>query len=88
MFGKLLIIVSISINLLKFHQLLPQEIVFIFICYAGITEGILKPLHLEMFSENSWFYLSRYVFLNVFIYNVIAGIFSDTWLPASQTLVR
>ncbi len=62
----------------------PQEIVFILICYAGITEGILKPLHVEMFSENSWFYLSRYVFLNVFIYSVIAGIFSDTWLKIQQ----
>jgi hypothetical protein len=37
-----------------------------------------------MFGPNSWFYLSRYVFINGYIYGVIAGIFSDTWLKIQQ----
>lgn len=62
----------------------PIELFFIFVCYAGIEDGLLRPLQPEIFGPNSWFYLSRYVFINGYIYSVIAGIFSDTWLKIQQ----
>lgn len=62
----------------------PIELFFLFVCYAGVDSGLLKPLQNEMFSSNSWFHLSRYVFVNGFIYSVIAGIFSETWLKVQQ----
>lgn len=62
----------------------PLELFFILVCYAGIEEGLLRPLQSEIFGANSWFYLSRYVFINGYLYGVLAGVFSDTWLKLQQ----
>lgn len=62
----------------------PLELMFTFACLAGITSGVLMPLQPEMHSENSWFYLSKMVFSNGFIYGVIAGVFADIWMKLQQ----
>jgi hypothetical protein len=58
----------------------PMELSLIFLCMAGIKEGILAPIQPEMFSENAWFHLSRFVFSNGFIYGVISGVLADVWM--------
>jgi hypothetical protein len=58
----------------------PLELMFTFVCMAGITSGLLQPIQTEMFSDNSWFYLSRMVFSNGFIYGVISAVFADIWM--------
>jgi hypothetical protein len=62
----------------------PMELLFLFASYSLIDQGILAPLQQEMFSDTSWFYLSRYVFFNGYLYSVIAGVFSDTWIKLQQ----
>ena len=57
----------------------PMELFFNFICFAAVTQGLRQPLQDQMFSETSWFYLSRYVFLNSFAYSVISGVLADVW---------
>jgi hypothetical protein len=58
----------------------PMELMFIFMCFAGIQQGMLAPIQDEMFSENSWFHLSKMIFSQGFIYGVISGVFADIWM--------
>lgn len=58
----------------------PLELLFTFVCLAGVTSGVMAPLQNEMFGPNSWFYLSRMVFAAGFVYDVISGVLAGTWL--------
>lgn len=62
----------------------PMELFLAFLCLAGIQSGIMDPIQSEMFSENSWFHLSRYVFATGFIYGVFSGVFADPWMKLQQ----
>lgn len=58
----------------------PIELLFTFLFLAGIDEGILKPLHEEKFSENSAFYLSRYVFWNGYFVGIMISLLAEVWM--------
>ena len=58
----------------------PLELMFLFLCFAGAQSDLLRPIQDEMFSENSWFHLSKMLFTNGFIYGVISGVFADIWM--------
>ncbi len=62
----------------------PLEIGFLLICLAGVDQGINKPLHDEMFSENAWFYLGRFPFLTGYLTNVITQTLADIWMKLQQ----
>jgi len=62
----------------------PMELVFLFAATAGITSGMMMPLHEEMFSADSWFHLSRYTFWNGFIFGLVMGVMSDVWSKLQQ----
>lgn len=62
----------------------PIELFFLFFCMAGVTTPLLQPIQAEMFGENSWFHLSRYVFINSFIIGAVTGLLADTWLKLQQ----
>jgi hypothetical protein len=62
----------------------PMELAFYFICYASISEGLLRPIQPIAFNDHSWFFLSRFVFLNLFLYSVVASICSDAWMKIQQ----
>lgn len=52
----------------------------IFVMYSAVTEGVLRPLHPEMFGPDSWFYGSRYLFLNGFISGVVIASLASVWM--------
>ncbi len=58
----------------------PIEIMTIFALYAGVTSGLFQPLHNEMFGEQSFLYMSRYLLYNGFISGTIISIMADTWM--------
>lgn len=58
----------------------PLELVMRFVLLAAIDTGIMVPMHDEMFSENSWFYLGRYPFLTGYVVALIQGVLADIWM--------
>lgn len=62
----------------------PMELLFAFILTAGITEGILAPIQPEMFSADSWFYLSRVTFVNGFVTGLVFSVLADVWSKVQQ----
>jgi hypothetical protein len=62
----------------------PLELMMMFICLAGVTTGINKPLYEEFISDNSLFYLGRYPFFTGYIAGVIMGVFADIWFKLQQ----
>jgi len=66
----------------------PMQLFLTFVCLAGITEGILMPIQDTMFGPNSWFYLSRMVMLNGFVYGVVSGVLADPWMKLQQDLLH
>ena len=62
----------------------PMELLFLFIMVAGTQGDLVQPIHDQMFSENSWFYLSRYQFLSGFAYGMVSGLLADTWMKLQQ----
>lgn len=62
----------------------PMELAFLFVMVAGVSGGLVEPIHNEMFSENSWFHLSKYQFLKGFAYGMISGLLADSWLKLQQ----
>lgn len=62
----------------------PLELMTLFIATAGISSGIMRPLYPEMFSDDSWFYLSRYLFTNGFIYGTLTGVLAHVWMKVQQ----
>ena len=59
----------------------PMELLFIFLCLAGIGDStpLLEPIQEALFSNTSWFYLSRYVFFTGYISGVLQGVLANTW---------
>jgi hypothetical protein len=62
----------------------PMELAFLFVMVAGVSGGLVEPIHDAMFSENSWFYLSKYQFLKGFAYGLISGLLADVWMKLQQ----
>ena len=62
----------------------PIEIAFTFLFLAAVTEGILRPLHDTAFSEDSWFYLSRYVLWNGFFMGIMLQTFAGVWMKVQM----
>jgi len=58
----------------------PLELIMRFVLLAAIDTGIMVPMHDEMFSENSWFYLGRYPFLTGYMVGLIQGVLADIWM--------
>lgn len=62
----------------------PMELMFMFVGLAaiqtsGLGQELIRPIQETMFSENSWFYLSRFSFLNGYLMGVVTGIMADVW---------
>ena len=57
----------------------PIESMLLFLGLAGVEQGILKVLHEDMFSEESFFYFSRYAIWNGFFAALVLGALSDVW---------
>lgn len=62
----------------------PMELAFLFVMVAGVSGGLVEPIHDAMFSENSWFHLSKYQFLQGFAYGLISGLLADVWMKLQQ----
>jgi hypothetical protein len=62
----------------------PMELLFAFVLTAGITSGILAPIQPEMFSADSWFYLSRVTFVNGFVTGLVFSVLADVWSKVQQ----
>ncbi|MBP5295921.1 MAG: hypothetical protein J6Y94_01165, partial [Bacteriovoracaceae bacterium] len=62
----------------------PMYLILTFITLAGITDGILNPVSQEAWSDNSFFYLSRYVFYNSFLMGVIMSFVGDAGTKLMQ----
>ena len=57
----------------------PMEVVLVFVTMAAVSSPLLMPIHDQQFSENSWNYLSRYQFLNGFMYGLLTSFLSQAW---------
>ena len=62
----------------------PMELLFMFVGLAaiqssGLGQDLIRPIQDAMFSENSWFYLSRYSLLNGYLIGVVMGVMADVW---------
>ena len=62
----------------------PMELMFMFIGLSaiqasGLGQDLIRPIQDAMFSENSWFHLSRFSFLNGFLVGVVTGVMADVW---------
>lgn len=62
----------------------PLQLLSLLIFYAGVDQGMLMPLHEEMFGPNSFFYMSRYLFYNGFAAGTVISIMSNTWLKVQN----
>jgi hypothetical protein len=62
----------------------PMYLILTFITLAGITDGILNPVSQEAWSDNSCFYLSRYVFYNSFLMGIIMSFVGDAGTKLMQ----
>ncbi|MCC6278574.1 MAG: hypothetical protein IT289_11730 [Oligoflexia bacterium] len=58
----------------------PQELVFTFLCMAGIEKGFLAPIQDQFIGDNSLFYLSRIVFGAGYFYATVTGILAEIWM--------
>lgn len=58
----------------------PMELMFLMLFGVGITSGVMAPLQDEMFSENSWFHMSRYLVWNGFISGILISFLADVWM--------
>ncbi|NCN95214.1 MAG: hypothetical protein GW917_00660 [Bdellovibrionales bacterium] len=56
----------------------------ILVMYAAVSEGMLAPLQNEMFGPDSWFYGSRYLFLNGFVTGVIMSAMASVWMKVQM----
>ena len=57
----------------------PIELITTFILLSAVDQAVLKPLHEEMFSENSFFHLSRYAIWGGFYANFVLDFYGITW---------
>lgn len=57
----------------------PMELVFMFLCMAGIQSGQLMPIQNDRFGPDSWHYLSRTVFMSGYLTSFVISIFADVW---------
>ena len=62
----------------------PIELLFTFIFLAGVDHGILQLLHDQAFSENSWFYLSRYVMWTGFFTGITVWAWAGVWMKVQM----
>ncbi|MGE3975437.1 MAG: hypothetical protein AB7F59_13010 [Bdellovibrionales bacterium] len=62
----------------------PMELFFNFVCLSAIASGVMQPVQPEMFSENSWFHLSRMVFFNGYVLGVMTGVVAESWFKLQQ----
>ena len=62
----------------------PLGLILNFLCFAGITSGFLMPIQDQMFSSDSWFYLSKYIFGTGYLTGVIMGVLGDVWYKLQQ----
>ena len=74
--------VRASISTILIDQ--PMYLILTFITLAGITDGILNPVSQEAWGDNSFFYLSRYVFYNSFLMGVIMSFVGDAGTKLMQ----
>jgi hypothetical protein len=65
----------------------PVQLLGLLALYAGIEQGVLKPLHDVMNGPDSIIYMSRYLFYNGFVVGTVIGIMADTWMKV-QTDAR
>lgn len=61
----------------------PMELALTFALLANVNGGLSQPMYDEQFGENSWNYLSRYVFLNAVI-SMGMSIHGDVWLKLQK----
>jgi len=59
------------------------ELPFLFMFSAGLKSGMNVPIHEEMFGPNSFFYVSRSLFLGYAVGKILS-VFSDFWSRAQQ----
>lgn len=52
----------------------------ILVMYSAVTSGMLAPLQDQMFGPDSWFYGSRYLFLNSFASGVVMSALASVWM--------
>lgn len=62
----------------------PMELLFLMVLTAGIQGDLVQPIHDQMHSENSWFYLSKYQFLVGYGYGIIAGLLNNAWMKLQE----
>ncbi len=57
----------------------PLELLILLLMMAGVTEGILKPLYSEAFSERAFFYMSVYLLWSGFFTGYLIQMLSAAW---------
>lgn len=63
----------------------PIGILAAIIMYAGVEGSVLQIFHPdEMFGPNSFFYLSRYLFLNGLVIGTVMGMAGDIWIKVQM----
>lgn len=62
----------------------PIELLFTFLIFAGVDQGLLQVLHETPFSENAFLHLGRYVIWYGFFTNIILSCLTDTWMKVQQ----
>lgn len=58
----------------------PMELLFLLVFLAGVDQGIMKPLHDSMFSENSLFHMGRMPFWNGYFTGIMIALLADVWM--------
>ena len=57
----------------------PIELIYKFLFFLGVDQGILQVLHEQAFTEEAWFHLSRYAIWAGFFGNLIVEILGLPW---------
>ena len=62
----------------------PMEIFFTFLILSAVDQGILQILHDKPFTEEAWFYLSRYAIWAGLFFNIVMDSLAGVWLKVQQ----
>ena len=62
----------------------PMKIFFTFLILSGVDQGILQILHDKPFTEEAWFYLSRYAIWSGLFFTIIMDSLAGVWFKVQQ----